>query len=85
MSKFVDSQGSSSVIELCSFHDLAGYHRRFVWSFSSIAKPMTRLKEKEVPFIWMNRCQTILIILKVKLVNTSIPVFHESVKCFMDI
>jgi hypothetical protein len=46
---------------------------------------MTRLKEKGVPFIWTNGCETNLIILKVKLVNISVLVFHESGKCFMDI
>jgi hypothetical protein len=65
------------VIELCSFCDLVNYHRRFVWSFSSIAKPMTILKEKGVSFIWMNGCETNLIILKVKLVNISNLIFHE--------
>jgi hypothetical protein len=73
---FIDSQGSSGVIELHSFHDLADYHRCFVWSISSIGKSMTRLKEKGVPFIWMNGCDTNLIILKVKLVNISILFFH---------
>jgi hypothetical protein len=82
---FVDSQGPSSAIELRSFCDLAGYHRYFVWSFSSIAKPMTRPKEKGIPFIWTNDCETNLIILKVKLLNTYILIFHESGKCFMDI
>jgi hypothetical protein len=56
-----------------------------VWRFSSIAKPMTRLKEKGVPFICMNDRETNLTILEVKLVNTSILIFHESDKCIMDL
>jgi hypothetical protein len=76
MSIFVDSQGPSSVIELCRFCDLASYHRSFVSSFSSIAKPVTRFKEKGVPFIWTNGYETNLVILKVKFVSTSILVFH---------
>jgi hypothetical protein len=30
---FVEGQGHSSVIELYSFHGLAGYHRRFCVGF----------------------------------------------------
>ena len=68
--------------EVRSFLGLAGYYRRFVQDFSIIAKPMTRLTEKGVPFIWMDNCETSFQTLKDKLVNPPILVLPESGKRF---
>jgi hypothetical protein len=35
---------------------MAGYYRRFIEVFSSIAKPMTSLLEKDRPFKWTDQC-----------------------------
>lgn len=42
----------TAVTEIRSFLGLAGYYRKFVKAFSSIAKPLTRLTGIEVPFLW---------------------------------
>ena len=47
----------SSVSEIRSFLGLAGYYWRFVPNFSSIAKPLTRLLEKGVLFLWSSDCE----------------------------
>jgi hypothetical protein len=47
----VEWKRPSSVSEIRSFLGLAGYYRRFVPNFSSIAKPLTRLLEKGVLFV----------------------------------
>jgi hypothetical protein len=44
--------------EIRSFLGFAGYYRRFIKDFSKIAKPMTRLLEKNKDFDWTEECQT---------------------------
>jgi hypothetical protein len=43
--------------EIRSFLGLAGYYRRFIKDFSKIAKPMTKLLEKNKAFEWTKECQ----------------------------
>jgi hypothetical protein len=47
----------TSVSEIQSFLKLAGYYQRFIKDFSKIAKPMTRLLEKNKDFNWTPECQ----------------------------
>lgn len=42
----------TTVTEVRSFLGLAGYYRRFVEGFSTIAMPLTQLTRKGVPFEW---------------------------------
>ena len=46
-----------SVTEVRSFLGLAGYYRRFVKDFSMVAKPLTNLLKKNIPFDWSPQCQ----------------------------
>lgn len=43
--------------EIRSFLGLAGYYRRFVQGFSSIASPLTKLTRKNVPYVWSDKCE----------------------------
>jgi hypothetical protein len=47
----------TTVSEIRSFLVLAGYYRRFIKDFSKIAKPMTKLMEKNKAFEWTKECQ----------------------------
>ncbi|VVA40329.1 PREDICTED: retrotransposon, partial [Prunus dulcis] len=47
----------TSVTEIRSFLGLAGYYRRFVEGFASIAAPLTRLTRKDVAFEWTEECE----------------------------
>jgi hypothetical protein len=46
----------TDVGEIRIFLGLAGYYRRFIEGFSKLAKPMTALLEKNVKFVWSDKC-----------------------------
>ncbi|XP_073136980.1 uncharacterized protein [Henckelia pumila] len=47
----------TTISEIRSFLGKAGYYRRFVENFSQIAKPLTQLTRKDVPFVWTSECE----------------------------
>lgn len=47
---------SKNASEIRSFLGMAGYYKRFIQNFSSIALPMTKLTQKNVKFIWSPEC-----------------------------
>ncbi|WZZ63529.1 hypothetical protein YC2023_074899 [Brassica napus] len=47
----------TTVTEVRSFLGLAGYYWKFVKDFSSIAKPLTKLNGKGVPFLWVEETE----------------------------
>nr|GEW56059.1 retrovirus-related Pol polyprotein from transposon opus [Tanacetum cinerariifolium] len=55
-----------------SFLGHAGFYRRFIQDFSKIARPMTRLLEKDTPFIFFQECVDAFQILKRKLTEAPI-------------
>nr|GEW89884.1 uncharacterized protein [Tanacetum cinerariifolium] len=67
----------STVKGIRSFLGHAGFYRRFIQDFSKIARPMTRLLEKDIPFFFSNECIKAFQILK-KLTEAPILVAHDS-------
>jgi hypothetical protein len=63
------------VHEVQSFLGLAGYYRRFILDFSKIAKPMTRLLQKDRKFDWTLECEQAFHTLQTLL--TSAPVLAQ--------
>ena len=64
----------TSVKAIRSFLGHAGFYRRFVKDFSSIARPLTKLLEKDVPFEFNEDCTNAFLTLKKKLVEAPIMV-----------
>jgi len=58
--------------DIRSFLCLAGYYRRFVEGYSSIAYPLTTLTQKKAKFVWLEACEKSFQELKNRL--TSAPV-----------
>ncbi|WMV19347.1 hypothetical protein MTR67_012732, partial [Solanum verrucosum] len=56
---------------------LAGYYRRFVQNFSTIAAPMTRLTRRAVSFQWSDECEESFEKLKTLLTSTYVLTLLE--------
>lgn len=68
----VDWPQPSNVTEIRSFLGLAGYYRKFIERFSSIAMPLTRLTQKRTKFEWNPTCEKSFQLLKQKLVTAPV-------------
>nr|GEV41199.1 reverse transcriptase domain-containing protein [Tanacetum cinerariifolium] len=64
----------TTVKGICSFVGHAKFYRRFIQHFSKIARPMTRLLEKDTPFFFSNECIKAFQTLKKKLTEEPILV-----------
>lgn len=64
----------TSITEVRSFHGLAGFYRRFVPNFSTLATPLTEVIKKNVAFKWGEDQDRAFNLLKEKL--TSAPLLH---------
>jgi hypothetical protein len=68
--------------EIQSFLGLVGYYRRFIKDFSKIAKPMTKLLEKNTAFEWTAECQASFEELRKCLTSTPVLVLPDLTKKF---
>jgi hypothetical protein len=73
---------SMNASEIQSFLGLAGYYRRFIKDFSKIAKPMTRLLEKNKDFDWIEECQANFEELKKRLTSALVLILPDITKMF---
>jgi hypothetical protein len=57
---------------ICNFLGHAGFYRRFIKDFSHIARPLTNLLAKDVPFEFVDACLKSFNILKKALISAPI-------------
>ncbi|WMV25700.1 hypothetical protein MTR67_019085 [Solanum verrucosum] len=69
--------------DIRSFLGLAGYYRRFVNGFSSIASSMTKLTQKKAKFEWTDECERSFQTLKDKLVSAPILSLPDGLEGFV--
>jgi len=72
----------TTVTEVRSFLGLAGYYRRFVKDFSTIAVPMTELTRKGEPYVWTERRDQSFQELKRRLTTAPILTLPDGVEGF---
>ncbi|GJW98556.1 putative reverse transcriptase domain-containing protein [Tanacetum coccineum] len=65
------------------FLGFAGYYRRFIDGFLKIAKPMTKLTQKKVKFVWGAKQEAAFQLLKQKLCSTPILALPEGSEDFI--
>jgi hypothetical protein len=70
------------VAEIQSFLGLVGYYRRFIEGFSKIARPMTKLLQRDKKFEWTNACERSFCELKKRLTTTPVLVLQDIHKDF---
>jgi hypothetical protein len=68
--------------EIFSFLGLAGYYHRFIKDFSKIAKPMTRLLEKNKDLDWIEEYQARFEELKKRLTSAPVLILLDITKKF---
>jgi len=71
-----------NVKEIKSFLGLSGYYRRFIQNYGQIAKPLTTLLKKDVPYRWSDLCQQSFETLKNCLIQSPILQYPDFTKPF---
>ena len=71
-----------TVTQIRSFLGLAGFYRRFVRDFSSIAAPLHELTKKGVPFTWSDSQEVAFNTLKDKLTHAPLLQLPDFSKVF---
>ena len=69
--------------DIRSFLGLAGYYRRFVEGFVSIASPLTTLTQKCKKFEWSEKCDKSFQLLKDRLTSAPMLTLPEGTKHFV--
>ncbi|GKF33349.1 putative reverse transcriptase domain-containing protein, partial [Tanacetum coccineum] len=78
-----DWASPKSPTKIRQFLGLAGYYRRFIEGFLKIAKPITKLTQKKVKFVWGDKQEAAFQLLKKKLCSAPILALLEGSKDFI--
>ena len=69
--------------EISQFLGLAGYYRRFIEGFSKIARPLTKLTQKDQKYEWGTKQESAFQMLKQKLCSAPILALPEGIDNFV--
>ncbi|RVE42148.1 hypothetical protein evm_013209 [Chilo suppressalis] len=69
--------------DIKSFMGLVSYYRRFIPDLSKLAKPLTNLLKKDVPFSWQNEHQLAFEKLKQCLISAPLLIYPDFTKTFV--
>ncbi|GJS09570.1 putative reverse transcriptase domain-containing protein [Tanacetum coccineum] len=78
-----DWESPKTPMEIWQFLGLAGYYRRFIEGFLKISKPMTKLTQKKVKFVWGDKQEAAFQLLKKKLCSAPILALLEGSEDFI--
>ncbi|GJW01689.1 putative reverse transcriptase domain-containing protein [Tanacetum coccineum] len=78
-----DWASPKTLTKIRQFLGLAGYYRRFIEGFSKIAKPMTKLTQKNMKFDWAKKAEAAFQLLKQKLCSAPILSLPEGSENFV--
>ncbi|GKD44230.1 putative reverse transcriptase domain-containing protein, partial [Tanacetum coccineum] len=78
-----DWASPKTLTEIRQFLGLAGYYRRFIKGFLKIAKPMTKLTQKNMKFDWSEKAKAAFQLLKQKLCSAPILALPEGSENFV--
>nr|XP_051212763.1 uncharacterized protein LOC127330668 [Lolium perenne] len=78
----MEKKAPTNKTEVRAFLGLAGYYRKFVEGFSSIARPLTQLLTKDKKFEWTDKCEASFQELKQRLVTTPVLTMPDIMKDF---
>jgi hypothetical protein len=78
----LERKAPTNPTEVRAFLGLAGYYRKFVEGFSSIARPLTQLLKKDKMFEWTEKCEQSFQELKKRLVSAPILTMPDITKSF---
>jgi hypothetical protein len=82
ITSIMERKAPTNPTEVRAFLGLAGYYRKFVEGFSSIAHPLTQLLKKDKKFEWTEKCEQSFQELKKRLVSAPILTMPDITKSF---
>ena len=83
----LDWKPPANVTDVRCFLGMAGYYRRFIEGFSTVAKRITQLLKKDKKFVWTEACEKSFQELKKKLTIApvlTVPDIHKSFEVYCD-
>lgn len=83
MKSVLEFPKATTIKHIKLFLDLSGYYRKFINSYSAIAKPLTNLLKKDIKFTWSDECQKSFDTLKKALCSEPILKYPDFTKTFI--